>query len=172
MIGLVAVGALAAEPHASRPAVDLLVGEALVEQSSGRHRPQPAVLVGASLPLSGGLGLAAEALFTAAADGAALGALEQRVARPALLATLTLTRPGATPDLAFGLGVGPAVTVTVASWSTPRLEPVTLVEPGARGRASLAVAVGARFALRAQGGLAWRASGVDHDYSLGVAWAW
>ena len=191
MSALLGAALLAGASAAPRPAVALLLGEALIAQSSGRHRPQPALLLAVDGPLrdlGGGvtLGLGGDLLLTTAADRGAIVSLDQHVARAALLATATFSRPAtsfrvetrrgpvdrASPGLAFELAVGPAANVTAAVWSAPEFEPIVLGEPGARGRAGLAVSLGPRLALRGQGGLSWRPSGIDHDYLAGVEWAW
>lgn len=178
-------------PAVTGPAAHVLFGEALIEQSSGRHRPQVALQLAVGGPLRevGGvftLGLGGELLLTTAADRSELVAVDQHVARAAVLATVTFARPAANftvetrkgvverraPRLAFDLAAGPATIVTAAVWSSPELDPVVLVEPGARGRAGLELGLGPHLSMRGQGGLAWRPSGFDHDYAAGVAWAW
>lgn len=166
-------------------AVELVVGEALVRQSSGRHRAQAALGVTLAVPVRGLWGVAVEAVGTYGAERSAEITLDQYLVRPALLATLTFARErepvarvtrkrrflATSPYLALDVGLGPAVAVTAAHWTSPDLGTLTTIEPGARGRAALAFGVGEHLRVRLQGGLGWRPSGVDHDYQLGVAWA-
>jgi hypothetical protein len=141
------------------------VGEALVRQSSGRHRAEPAasVSVGAGETFGG----AVEIVAAYARDDAPGREISTWTARPALLATATL---GARPAWVRA-GLGPALTVTSATWSAPDVGTVTLAEPGARAAVSLGLAVGPRVEARLQLGAGFRASGTDFDALLGVAWS-
>jgi hypothetical protein len=167
---------LDAPARARTPSIALVVGEALVEQSSGRHRPQLAAAVSVAHPLPGPWGAAIEVFGTSASARTDTLAHHQTEVRPAALATVTFERPQVRADgrapvhLALELGVGPAVTVTIASWRTPDLGAFVLAEPGARGRAALTLDVAEHLRLRAQGGGAWRPGAMDHDYTLGASW--
>ncbi|MDP2306667.1 MAG: hypothetical protein Q8P18_11650 [Pseudomonadota bacterium] len=168
-----------------RAAVELVVGEALVRQSSGRHRAQGALGVTVAVPVRGVWGVAVEAFGTLGVERSAELALDQYLVRPAILGTVTFARepqpvvrvnrrgsfPGTSPYLALDVGVGPAVTFRFAEWTAPDFGTVWAIEPGARGRAGLAFGLGPHARIRIQGGLAWRPSGVDHDYQVGAAWA-
>ncbi len=169
------------------PAFEVALGEALVQQSSGRHRPQAALGVSLAVPVAGRWGIAAEVLGTFATERSSELALDQWLVRPAVLATLSFARPITTVPrarpaadgsatrpsawLSFDVGLGPTASATIAHWVDPDLGAAVLVEPGVRGRAGLALGVSERARLRFQGGLAWRPSGVDHDFTLGLAWA-
>ncbi len=165
--------------------VALTVGEALVRQSSGRHRAQAALGVSVDIPVRGVWGVALEALGTVGSERSDQIALDQYLVRPAALVTLTFARPSEvverlrprprapvrSPYLALDVGLGPAAALTLANWESPALDPSWAVEPGVRGRAGMAFGLGAHLRVRLQGGLAWRPSGTDHDYLLGAAWA-
>lgn len=173
------------EVAASTVAIELVAGEALVRQSSGRHRAQLALGVTVAVPVRGIWGVAVEAVGTYGKERSDELSLDQYLVRPALLATVTFARERAvvtrinrrgrfestSPYLALDVGAGPAVALQYARWIIPDLGTVSVIEPGARGRAALAFGFGAHFRLRLQGGIGWRLSGVDHDYQLGAAWA-
>lgn len=167
-------------------AVELVSGEALVRQSSGRHRAQAAIGVTVALPVRGIWGVGVEAVGTRGVERSAELQLEQYLLRPALLATVTFAREpqrvrhqkrrgtsfeATSPYLALDVGAGPAVSLRFARWASPELGTVSAIEPGARGRVALAFGVGDHLRVRVQGGIAWRLSGVDHDYQVGAAWA-
>ena len=166
-------------------AIEVAVGEALVRQSSGRHRAQAAVGISVAVPVRGVWGVAFEAVGTGVNERSAELSLDQYLLRPAALATATFARPiepvvrksrrghmpGTSRYLAFDLGLGPAAIVTLASWDVPGLGALWVVEPGVRGRAALALGIGPHARIRLQGGFGWRPSGTDHDYLLGAAWA-
>ncbi len=166
-------------------AIELVAGEALVRQSSGRHRAQGVLGVSVAVPVRSVWGVAIEAVGTYGAERSAEIAVDQFLVRPALLATATFAREpemvahvrrrgrfvAVSPYLALDVGLGPAVSLTWARWDTPDVGTVTVIEPGARGRVALAFGVGDHLRVRLQGGMAWRLSGVDHDYQLGAAWA-
>jgi hypothetical protein len=149
------------------PCVELGFGEALVRQSSGRHRAQPVLGVGVGARLHGPWGVELEATGSVADERSGELSLNQYFVRPAVLATLTFARGRS----ALELGLGPAMDVTVATWIEPAIPGVVAVEPAARARAALAMGVGAHLHVRIQGGLAARPSGVDDDFQLGASWA-
>ncbi len=147
-------------------AVHVAIGEALVRQSSGRHRAQAALGVGVTVGVRGPWGIAAEVFGTTSGDQSAEISVRQFLVRPVFLGVLTFARGRS----AFEVGLGPAASVTLTRWELPALENALLVEPGARARAALAIGFGAHLDVRLQAGLGWRLSGVDHDYSLGASW--
>ncbi|MFN7143087.1 MAG: hypothetical protein ACK4YP_04880 [Myxococcota bacterium] len=166
---------------------EIQIGEALVRQSSGRHRPQAALGVSVAVPVAGRWGVAVEAMGTVGVERSDEIALDQYLVRPAALATITFARPttsvprrrpgpdGATERpsawLGFDVGLGPAVHVTLARWESPDLGTLSTFEPGVRARSALTLGLGPDARLRLQGGLAWRPTGVDHDFTAGLAWA-
>lgn len=174
------------EPPDLPIAAEIQVGEALVRQSSGRHRPQAALGLSVAVPVAGRWGVAVEAVGTVGAERSSEIALDQYLVRPAALATLTFARPTTTiarrrpakdgsverPSawLAFDVGLGPALNVTLARWADPDLGTLTALEPGVRGRSALTLGIGAHARVRLQGGLAWRPTGMDHDYTAGLSW--
>jgi len=166
----------------SSVAIEVALGEALVRQSSGRHRAQAALGLTAAVPVGGRWGVAFEAVATGASERSAELALDQYLLRPAALATLSFRRPVApvgrrrradalSHPLIFDLALGPALALTLARWGADEADDVWFVEPAVRARAALSLGVAGPVSVRLQGGLDWRASGTDHDYLLGAAWS-
>lgn len=108
-------GTLAPPPAAA----ELAVGEALVRQSSGRHRAQLALGLTVAVPVRGRWGVVFETVGTAAGERSAELTLEQYHLRPAAMATLTF-----------------------AHWGAADIGDVWIVEPGVRARAALSLELG------------------------------
>lgn len=144
--------------------VSLGLGEALVEQSSGRHRAQPAIALDVAAGRPGGWGGALEGAASYGRERSGELDATQIAGHVAALATWTSARgPGR-----FELGLGPALALTAATWATPDLGTVVVAEPALRLRVGLGYGFGERWLVQARTGAALRPSGLDADVVLAV----
>lgn len=140
------------------------VAEVLVQQSSGRQRAQPGVAVTVAWQPEGPWGLMVEGIGSVADRSSVAVDMTQWLARPALLATLSLGGERTRMEVA----AGPALGVTVARWDTTS---VTVLDPCGRLRLGLAGTTGKGFWIVGGVGGAWGAYGGDYDVRAGVRWA-